>query len=69
MGDSGAESDKTKDLEPKEDSSYSTQVFPSMSDRALRKQTHSKSDGSKGSQDGAPSPKGVTVKEEEVDDN
>ena len=37
IGDSGTESDKTKDLEPEEDSSYSAQVFPSMSDRALRK--------------------------------
>ena len=44
MGDSGTESDKTEDLEPEEDSSYSAQVFPSMSDRALRKRTHSKSD-------------------------
>ena len=70
MGDSGAKSDKTKELEPEEDSSYSTQVFPSTSDRALRKRTHSKSDGSKDSQDGAPSPKRVTVKKEkEVDNN
>ena len=70
MGDSGAESDKTEDLEPKEDSSYSAQVLPSMSDHALRKQTHGKSDGSKDSQDGAPSLKRVTVKKEkEVDDN
>ena len=70
MGDSGAESDKTEDLEPEEDSSYSTQVFPSMSDCALRKRTRSKSDGSKDSQDGAPSPKRVTIKKEkEVDDN
>ena len=70
MGDSGAESDKTEDLEPEEDSSYSAQVFPSTSDCALRKQTHSKSDGSKDSQDGAPSPKRVTIKKEkEVDNN
>ena len=69
MGNSGTESDKTKDLEPEEDSSYSTQVFPSTSDGALRKRTRSKSDGSKDSQDGAPSPKRVTVKEKEVDDN
>ena len=70
MGDSGTESDKTEDLEPGEDSSYSTQVFPSTSDRALRKWTHSKSDGLKDSQDGAPSPKMVTVKKEkEVDNN
>ena len=70
MGDSSTESDKTEDLEPEEDSSYSTQVFPSMSDRALRKWTRGKSDGSKDSQDSAPSPKRVTVKKEkEVDDN
>ena len=70
IGDSDAESDKTKDLEPKEDSPYSAQVFPSKSDRTLRKQTHGKSDGLKDSKDGAPSPKRVTVKKEkEVDDN
>ena len=70
MGDSGAKSDKTKELEPEEDSSYSTQVFPSTSDHALRKQTRSKLDGSKDSQGGAPSPKRVTVKKEkEVEDN
>ena len=70
IGDSDAESYKTEDLEPEEDSSYSAQVFPSTSDCALRKQTHSKSDGSKDSKDGAPSPKRVTVKKEkEVDDN
>ena len=70
MGNSGTESDKTKDLEPEEDSSYSAQVFPSTSDRALRKLPRGKSDGSKDSQDGAPSPKRVTVKKEkEVDDN
>ena len=70
MGDSGVESDKTEELEPEEDSAYSTQVFPSMSICALRKQTHGKSDGSKDSQDSAPSPKRVTVKKEkEVDDN
>ena len=70
IGDSDAESDKTKDLEPEEDSSYSAQVFPSTSDRALRKRTRGKSDGSKDSKDGAPSPKRVTIKKEkEVDDN
>ena len=70
MGNSGAESDKTEDLEPEEDSSYSAQVFLSTSDRALRKQTRGKSDGSKDSQDGAPSPKRVTIKKEkEVDNN
>ena len=36
IGDSGTESDKTEDLEPEEDSSYSAQVFPSTSDHALR---------------------------------
>ena len=70
MGDSGAESDKIEELDPEEDSSYSAQVFPSTSDRALRKQTHGKSDGSKDPQDSAPSPKRATVKKEkEVDDN
>ena len=70
MGDSGTKSDKIEELEPEEDSSYSTQVFPSTSDRALRKRTHGKSDGLKDSQDGAPSPKRVTVKKKkEVDDN
>ena len=70
IGNSGTESDKTKDLEPEEDSSYSAQVFPSTSDCALRKRTRGKSDGSKGSQDGAPSPKRVTIKKEkEVDNN
>ena len=70
IGDSSTESDKTEDLEPEEDSSYTAQVFPSTSDCALRKQTHSKSDGSKDSQDGAPSPKRVTIKKEkEVDNN
>ena len=70
MGDSGAESDKIEELEPEEDSSYSTQVFPSTSDPALRKRTHGKSVGSKDSQDGAPSLKRVMVKKEkEVDDN
>ena len=45
-------------------------MFPSTSDHALRKWTHGKSDGSKDSQDRAPSPKRVTVKKEkEVDDN
>ena len=69
IGDSDAESDKTEDLESEEDSSYSAQVFPSMSDHALRKWTRSKSDGSKDSKDGAPSPKRVTVKKENEVDN
>ena len=70
IGDSDVESDKTMHLELKEGSPYSVQVFPSMSDRVLRKRTRGKSDGSKDSKDGAPSPKRVTVKKEkEVDDN
>ena len=69
MGNSGTESDKTEDLEPEEDSSYSAQVFPSTLDLALRKWTHGKSDGSKDSQDGAPSPKRVTIKKEKEVDN
>ena len=69
IGNSGTESDRTEDLEPEEDSSYSAQVFPSKSDCALRKQTHGKADGSKDSQDSAPPLKRVTVKKEkEVDD-
>ena len=62
MGDSEIESDKTEDPEPKGDSSHLTQVFPSTSDRTLRKWTHGKLEGSKGSKDGAPSPKRVSVK-------
>ena len=69
IGNSGSVSDKTEGLEPKEDSSYSAQVFPSTSDHALRKQTRSKSDGSKDSQDSAPSPKSVTIKKEKEGDN
>ena len=69
IGNSETESDKTKDLEPEGDSSYSAQVFPSTSDRTLRKQTHSKSKGSKDSKDGAPSPKRVSVKKEREADN
>ena len=37
IGKSDTESDKTKNLEPKVDSSYSAQVFPPKSDCALRK--------------------------------
>ena len=70
IGDSDTESDKTKNLEPEVDSSYSAQVFPPKSDRALRKWTCSKTDSSRDSKDGAPSPKRVTIKKEmEVDDN
>ena len=39
IGNSDAESDKTKDLEPEEDSSYLAQVFTSTSDRALKRVT------------------------------
>ena len=45
MDDSGTKSDKIKELEPEEDSSYSARVFPSTSDHALRKWPHGKSDG------------------------
>ena len=69
IGNSGSESDKTESLEPEEGSSYSAQVFPSTSDHALRKRTCGKSDGSKDSQDGAPSPKRVTIKKEKERDN
>ena len=37
IGKSDTESDKTENLEPEVDSSYSAQVFPPKSDRALRK--------------------------------
>ena len=37
IGESNTESDKTKNLEPEAGSSYSAQVFPPKSDRALRK--------------------------------
>ena len=64
------QSDKTTNLEPEVDSSYSAPVFPPKSDRALRKWTCSKTDSARDSKDGAPSPKRATVKKEmEVDDN
>ena len=70
IGDSGTESDKTEELKPEEDSSYFTQVLMSISDCTLRKQTCGKSNGSKDSQDGVPSPKRATIKKEkEVDDS
>ena len=70
IGKSDTESDKTENLEPKVDSSYSTPVFPPKSDRALRKRTHGKTDSARDSKDGAPSPKRATIKKEtEVDDN
>ena len=70
IGESDTESDKTKDLEPKVDSSYSAQVFPPKSDRALRKRTRGKTYSARDSKDGAPSPKRATIKKEtEVDNN
>ena len=41
IGDSGTETDKTEELEPEEDPSYSTPVFSSKSDHILWKRTHS----------------------------
>ena len=52
IGESDTESDKTENLEPEVDSSYSAQVFLPKSDRALRKQTHSKTDSVRDSKDG-----------------
>ena len=70
IGESDTESDKTKNLEPEVDSSYSAQVFPPKSDRALRKQTHGKTDSARDCKDGAPSPKRATIKKEtDGDDN
>ena len=70
IGKSDTESDKTKNLEPEVDSSYSAQVFRPKSDHALRKWTRSKIDSVRDSKDGAPSLKRATVKKEmEVDDN
>ena len=70
IGKSDTESDKTENLEPKVDSSYSAPVFPPKSDHALRKWTHSKTDSARDSKDGAPCPKRATIKKEtEVDDN
>ena len=70
IGKSDTESDKTENLEPKVDSSYSAPVFPPKSDRALRKWTLSKTDSARDSKDGAPSPKRATIKKEtDVDDN
>ena len=65
-----SESDKTENLGPEVDSSYSAQVFPPKSDDALRKWTRSKTDGVRDSKDGAPSPKRATIKKEmDGDDN
>ena len=64
IGKSDTESDKTENLEPEVDSSYSTPVFPPKSDRTLRKQTYGKTDSARDSKDGAPSPKRATIKKE-----
>ena len=70
IGESDTESDKTENLEPEVDSSYSAPVFPPKSDCALRKRTRSKTDSVRDSKEGAPSPKRATIKKEtEVDDN
>ena len=70
IGESDTESDKTENLEPKVDSSYSAQVFLPKSDCALRRWTHGKTDSARDSKDGAPSPKRATIKKEtEGDDN
>ena len=69
IGDSDTESDKTENLEPEVESSYSAQVFTPKSDHALRKWTHGKTDSSRDSKDGAPSPKRVTIKKEMEGDN
>ena len=70
IGKSDTESDKTENLEPEVDSSYSAPVFLPKSDRALRKWTRGKTDSVKDSKDSAPSPKRATIKKEtEGDDN
>ena len=69
IGESDTESDKTENLEPEVDSSNSAPVFPTKSDRALRKLTHSKTDSARDSKDGAPSPKRATIKKETEGDN
>ena len=70
IGESDTESDKTENLEPEVDSSYSAPVFLPKSDCALRKWTHSTTDSARDSKDGAPSPKRATIKKEmEVDNN
>ena len=70
IGESDTESDKTENLKPEVGSSYTAQVFPPKSDRALRKWTHGKTDSARDSKNGVPSPKRVAIKKEmEVDDN
>ena len=58
IGKSNTESDKTEHLEPEVDSSYSAPVFPPKSDRALRKQTRSKTDSARDSKMVLPPPRG-----------
>ena len=70
IGKSDIESDKTENLEPEIDSSYSAHMFLPKSDHALRKWTRGKTDSARDSKDGAPSPKRATIKKEkEVDNN
>ena len=70
IGKSDTESDKTENLEPEVDSSYSAPVFLPKSDHALRKWTPSKTDSARDSKNGAPSHKRTTIKKEmEIDDN
>ena len=69
IGESDTESDKTKNLEPEVDSSYSAPVFLPKSDCALRKWTCSKTDSARDSKDGAPSSKRATIKKETEDDD
>ena len=70
IGKSDTESDKTENLAPEVDSSYSAHVFPPKSDHTLREWTHGRTDSARDSKDGAPSPKRATIKEEmEGDDN
>ena len=69
IGESDTKSDKTENLEREVGSSYSTPVFLPKPNRTLRKWTHSKTDNTRDSKDGAPSPKRATIKEVEVNAN
>ena len=69
IGESDTESDKTENLEPEVDSSYSAPVFPPKSDHALRKWTRSKTDSARDPKEGAPFPKRATIKKETEADN
>ena len=67
---SDTESDKTENLEHEVGPSYSTPVFMPKSDHTLRKRTRNKTDSTRDSKDGAPSPKRATIKKEaEVNNN